>query len=51
LKDLVSKGLLKVNKRKAYSLTAKGKEELEAGLQTFCTLFSDFDEMKGSCCK
>ncbi|MDP1694290.1 MAG: PadR family transcriptional regulator [Candidatus Woesearchaeota archaeon] len=51
LKDLVEKGLLKVNTNKAYSLTSKGKQELESGLQTFCTLFSDFNEMKGSCCK
>ena len=51
LKDLVEKGLLKVNTNKAYSLTSKGKQELETGLQTFCTLFSDFNEMKGSCCK
>lgn len=51
LKDLVQKGLLKVNKKKAYSLTAKGKEELEEGLRFFCMLFKDFDEMKGSCCK
>lgn len=51
LKDLVNKGLLKVNKRKEYSLTPRGKQELEAGLQIFCTLFSDFDEMKGSCCR
>lgn len=51
LKELVAKGLLKVNSKKAYSLTAKGKAELDAGLQIFCTLFSDFNEMKGSCCK
>lgn len=49
LKDLVAKGLLRVNGKKEYSLTAKGKQELDTGLQTFCTLFSDFDEMKGSC--
>ncbi len=51
LKELVAKGLLKVNSKKEYSLTSLGKKELDAGLQLFCTLFSDFDEMKGSCCK
>jgi len=50
LKDLKTKGLITANKDKKYSLTKKGKEELESGLMLFTSMFCDFSEMK-SCCK
>ena len=50
LKQLKERGLISVNKAKEYTLTAKGKKELDEGLKMFCTMFADFDEMKGSCC-
>jgi DNA-binding PadR family transcriptional regulator len=49
LKDLKEKGLIISNKKKEYTLTKRGKEELQHGLQMFCTVFSDFQQMK-SCC-
>jgi len=49
LKELKSKGLITANKQKHYSLTKKGKEELDHGLRMFCAVFSDFQEMR-SCC-
>jgi len=49
LKDLKEKGLITANKKKEYSLTKKGKEELQHGLNMFCTVFSDFQQMR-SCC-
>lgn len=49
LKDLKEKGLISANKQKEYSLTKKGKTELEHGLRMFCTAFADFSEMR-SCC-
>lgn len=50
LKDLKTKCLITSNKDKKYSLTKKGKEELESGLTLFTSMFCDFGEMK-SCCK
>jgi PadR family transcriptional regulator, regulatory protein PadR len=50
LKDLKEKGFITSDEKKEYSLTAKGRKELDAGLNTFCTIFSDFSEMQ-SCCK
>lgn len=49
LKDLKEKGLITSTKKKEYSLTKKGKEELQHGLRMFCTVFSDFQQMR-SCC-
>jgi len=49
LKDLKDKGLIAVNESKAYTLTAKGKKELDTALNTFFKTFSDIDDMK-SCC-
>ena len=49
LKDLREKGLISANKQKVYSLTRKGRIEMEHGLQMFCTAFADFSEMR-SCC-
>lgn len=51
LKELKKKGLVTANKKKEYSLTKKGKAALEEGLNLFCSIFSDFEEMKGSCCR
>lgn len=39
LKDLTEKGLLKVDDNKSYSLTKKGKDELNMSLHTFWILF------------
>jgi PadR family transcriptional regulator, regulatory protein PadR len=50
LKDLKEKGLIQANETKEYSLTAKGKKELNKSLEVFTTMFSDFGEMQ-SCCK
>lgn len=50
LKYLKDKGLLDITKEKKYSLTKKGKDELDTHLKTFFSTFCDMDEMK-SCCK
>jgi DNA-binding PadR family transcriptional regulator len=50
LKDLKDKGLLSMDDDKRYSLTKKGKKELEIHLNTFFNTFCDIDEMK-SCRK
>ena len=49
LKDLKDKGLLSVDKNKRYSLTNKGKKELEIHLNTFFETFCDVDEMRSQC--
>lgn len=49
LKDLTEKGLLVVDENKRYSLTKKGKDELEISLLTFFETFSDVDEMRSHC--
>ena len=49
LKDLKDKGLL-IDKDKRYSLSSKGKKELDLLLDNFFQTFSDVDEMR-SCCK
>lgn len=51
LKELKSKGLISSDKKKVYSLTKKGEDELSAGLRMFCTAFSDFQEMRKCCGK
>ncbi|HLC66375.1 MAG TPA: PadR family transcriptional regulator [Candidatus Nanoarchaeia archaeon] len=50
LKELKARGFIRPDKEKRYALTAKGAQELEQSLQLFCTMFSDFNEMK-SCCR
>ena len=50
LKELTAKGLITPNDEKQYSLTVKGKKELDVGVRLFCTMFSDFEQMQG-CCK
>ena len=49
LKYLTEQNLLKVDNEKKYSLTKKGKEELEMSLNTFFDTFFDIDEMKSHC--
>jgi DNA-binding PadR family transcriptional regulator len=49
LKDLTERKLLKVDDNKKYSLTKKGKEELETNLDTFFNTFCDIDEMRSHC--
>ena len=49
LKYLKDKGLI-MDKERRYSLTSKGKKELEVHLNTFFKTFCDIEEMK-SCCK
>ena len=49
LKDLKAKGLLSIDKNKRYSLTKRGKEELQPMLKMFFETFCDLDEMR-SCC-
>ena len=49
LKELRDKGLVECNKKKEYSLSKRGKKELEISLNAFFGIFSDVDEMR-SCC-
>ena len=49
LKYLTEREVLKVDKSKKYSLTKKGKEELEMNLNTFFDTFCDIDEMRSQC--
>jgi len=49
LKYLTEREMLKVDKSKKYSLTKKGKEELEMNLNTFFDTFCDIDEMRSQC--
>ena len=49
LKELKAKGLITADKQKVYSLTKKGRTELDHGLRFFCMAFADFSEMR-SCC-
>ena len=49
LKDLKDKGLLSIDGYKRYSLTSRGKKELDMSLNTFFETFSDVDEMKSQC--
>jgi DNA-binding PadR family transcriptional regulator len=49
LKDLTEKGLLQVDDNKSYSLTKKGKDELNMSLHTFFDTFWDVDEMRLHC--
>ena len=49
LKDLTKQNLLKVDDEKKYSLTNKGKQELETSLNTFFDTFCDIEEMRSHC--
>lgn len=50
LKHLKDQGLIIDDKDKKYSLTKKGREQLENHLKTFFSTFCDLDEMR-DCCK
>ena len=50
LKDLKNKGLLTIDKHKRYSLTKKGKQELETNIHSFLETFWDIDDMRNHCC-
>jgi len=50
LKELKEKGLIRANKNKVYSLTKKGKKELESACDFFCRMFYDMKDMR-ECCK
>ena len=50
LKYLKNKGLVQIDAEKRYSLSKKGRKELEIHLKTFFETFCDLDEMK-ACCK
>ena len=49
LRDLKSKGLIDRDKDKRYSLTSKGKKELELACNIFCKTFYDMKEMVNCC--
>jgi len=49
LKDLKDKGFLSIDGNKRYSLTQKGKKELEHSLHIFFDTFCDVDEMRTKC--
>jgi DNA-binding PadR family transcriptional regulator len=49
LKYLTEKDLLKIDENKKYSLTKKGKQELEMSLNQFFDTFCDIDEMQERC--
>lgn len=50
LKYLKDKGLINIDENKSYTLSKKGKKELEIHLKTFFETFCDLDDMR-SCCK
>lgn len=49
LKELANKGLIEADESKAYTLTPKGRKELDAGVKLFCGMFSDYREMERCC--
>lgn len=51
LKHLKETNVLTIDERKRYSLTEKGRQALEAHLDSFIRTFYDIDEMKSCCCK
>lgn len=50
LKELKKKGLIIADKDKTYSLTKKGKKELNSACNIFCKIFYDMKKMF-NCCK
>jgi len=50
LKELKNNGLIFANKNKVYSLTKKGKEELNSACSSFCNTFYDIKDMF-KCCR
>ena len=51
LKSMKEKQLLSIDENKRYTLTGKGKKNLEAHLDAFIRTFYDIDEMKSCCCE
>ena len=49
LKELKGRGLIKSDKNKRYSLTARGKKELNTACKFFCKMFFDMSDMKKKC--
>ena len=50
LKNMKESKLLSIDANKRYTLTEKGKKNLEAHLDAFIRTFYDIDEMKSCCC-
>jgi len=50
LKELREKGLISADKNKTYSLTKKGKEELNSACGSFMDMFYDMKDMF-KCCR
>ena len=50
LKNMKESKLLSIDENKRYTLTEKGKKNLEAHLDAFIRTFYDIDEMKSCCC-
>lgn len=52
LKMMTHRGLLEMDEEKKYSLTTRGREELEESLDHFFSMFFDIEDMKEACkCK
>ena len=51
LKSLKDKGLLSIDESKHYSLTKRGKKDLEIHLNMFFKTFCDIGEMRSRCKK
>ena len=49
LKELKEKKLIKANKEKSYSLTKKGRRELQSACKHFCKMFYDMKDMMKCC--
>ena len=49
LKELKDKGLIEPDENKYYSLTDKGKKELDSACNFFCKAFYDMKEMFNCC--
>lgn len=49
LKYLKDKGLVSVDRHKRYSLTRKGKRELDSLIKSFFATFMDIDDMRDCC--
>ena len=49
LKDLANKNFLNVDDDKKYSLSEKGKQELDKNLNFFFDTFCDIEEMRTHC--
>lgn len=50
LKTMKESELLSIDENKRYTLTEKGRKNLEVHLDAFIRTFYDIDEMKSCCC-